>query len=286
MKTTYGDAVRQLERMYNFRDVGGMPTTDGGTSRAGLLFRSGELSTMTARDLDALRGLDIRTICDLRSTRESRKKPLGLAAKHSVRVLNVPFHDEAITDGSRKKLFGFLLGKTGGDQFREFIREFYHHLAFDRAFRVGEVITLLAHEENLPAVIQCTAGKDRTGFLAAVIQLLVGVPYARVTEDYLRSNDHFEPRLKKLTQTVRILTLFRVSPERMRLLLTAHSEVLDDVHREIIESHGSIANYLSGACRVEQETLERLRRLLLAKRLGPVSCEARNEGRQGGSETA
>jgi protein-tyrosine phosphatase len=286
MKTTYEDAVRRLERMYNFRDVGGMPTTDGGTSKTGLLFRSGELSTLTARDLGALRGLDIRTICDLRSTRESRKKPLRLAAKHSVRVLNVPLHDEATTDGSHKKLVGFLLGKTGGDRFREFIGEFYHHLAFDRALCVGEAITLLAHEENLPAVIHCTAGKDRTGFLAAVIQLLVGVPYARVSEDYLRSNDHFEPRLKKLTQTLRIMTLFQVSPERMRLILTAHPEVLDGVHREIIESHGSIANYLIGACRVERETLENLKRLLLAKRLEPVPCEAGNEGRQDGSGTA
>jgi protein-tyrosine phosphatase len=265
-KTIYGDAVRQLERLYNFRDVGGMPTADGGMSRTGLLFRSGELSKMTARDLDALQGLDIRTICDLRSTRESRKKPLRLAARHSVRVVHIPLHDEATADGSRKKLFGFLLGKAGGDEFREFIREFYHHIAFERALRIGEALTLLAQAENLPAVIHCTAGKDRTGFLAAVIQLLVGVPYPRVAEDYLRSNEHVGPRLEKLTQTVRLLTLFRVSPERMRLILTAQPEILDDVHRKIIDRHGSIADYVSGPCRVERQTLEALRRLLLAER--------------------
>ncbi|SET28811.1 tyrosine-protein phosphatase [Stigmatella erecta] len=250
-------------RLANFRDVGGLKTADGRTFRTGVLFRSGELSRMNAEDWVTLRGLGIQLICDLRSPGESQKRRLRLTDA-SIRVVNIPIHEQATQDGSRRKLLGFLFGKAGGERFREFSRAYYHHIAFEQTARIREVITLLAGERNLPAVIHCTAGKDRTGFLAALIQLLAGVRYEEVMEDYLRTNDFFAPQLEKFLKVMRVLTLSQVSPERMRLILMAHPDFLDEVYGTLMKRYGSVETYLREACGIEQDTLRKLKDRLLA----------------------
>jgi protein-tyrosine phosphatase len=264
MKATPTGGSHHFDGLSNFRDIGGVRTADGHTLKPGVLFRSDELSRMTERDLAKLEELDIKLICDLRSLQERQRKQPRTAPSKAIQIVNIPLHDQATQDGSRKKLLGFLFGKTGGDRFREFSREYYRHIAFEQTARIREVITLLSNEQHLPAVIHCNAGKDRTGFLAAIIQLLAGVPYDVVMEDYLRTNHHFERRLERFIKVMRVATLFRVSQERMRLILMTHPEFLDEVYGSIIKRHGSIEEYLCEACEISRDTLQRLRKLLLA----------------------
>jgi protein-tyrosine phosphatase len=264
MPTRSREVVWPFERLANFRDVGGLATTDGRTVRTGLLFRSNEPSRMTDKDLVTLRKFGIRLVCDLRSAKESRRRRGRFLADGSIRLVNIPLHEDASQDGSLRKMLVFMLARSGGEQFREFSRRYYQHVAFEQTSRMREIITLFSRDDSWPALIHCTAGKDRTGFLAAIIQLLVGVPYRSVMEDYLLTNDHFAPQLAKVIRAVRIATLFRVSPERLRLLLMAHPESLDDVHRNLVEKHGSIESYLREACGIDQATLERLKQRLLA----------------------
>jgi len=143
--------------------------------KAGVLFRSDELSRMTRRDLSNLREFNIKLICDLRTPEECRKKR-PRAFGRTVRVVNIPMYEQAEEDLGHTRLLGFLFGSDGGDRFDKFSRRYYHHLAFEQTARLGEVLTLLSREGSLPALIHCSAGRDRTGFVAAVIQLLAGVP--------------------------------------------------------------------------------------------------------------
>lgn len=255
--------VHPFRRLSNFRDVGGVKTADGRTFRAGVLFRSDELSRLNARDLVELQALGIKLICDLRSPGEGQRgRPRP--GDGSLRVVNVPLVEQGIQASARGKLLGFLFGKTGGDRFREFIRGYYHHVAFGQTARICQVITLLSQEQNLPALIHCTAGKDRTGILAALVQLVVGVPYEVVREDYRRTNDYLGPRLEKLIKVMRIMTLSQVSPERIRLILTAQPEFLDEVHDAIVERYGGVETYLREACAISRATLQKLEEQLLA----------------------
>jgi protein-tyrosine phosphatase len=263
VEATQREVVYHFENVYNFRDVGGLKTAEGHVMKTGVLFRSDKLSRMTCQDLAKLQEFNITLICDLRSPKESRKKQVRAVPNQTFRVVNIPIHEPAIQNGRRKRLLSFLFGKKGGDRFWEFARWYYHHIAFERTYRIREVITLLSKAENLPALIHCNSGKDRTGFLAALIQLLVGVPYEMVMQDYLRTNDYFGPHLEKLIKVMRVLTLYQVSPERMRLVLTAHPEFLNEVHDLIVKKYGSVEKYLCEACEIDRDTLQKLKNQLL-----------------------
>jgi protein-tyrosine phosphatase len=244
----------------NFRDIGGLPTADGRTVRTGVLFRSDALHRMTKQDLVKLQNLDIKLICDLRSPTARKTR---LPSSSAIQLLNIPLHEEATQGSNSKKIMGFLFGKARGDQFREFIRSYYRHIVFERSEQIREVITLLSKKENLPAVFHCTAGRDRTGLIAAIIQLLLGVSYGLVREEYLRTNDYFRPRMERFIKLLRVLTLFQVSKERMRLILMVQPEFLDHIHNDMLERYGSVEGYLRGACGIEQDTLQALKAHLL-----------------------
>ena len=247
----------RFDRLSNFRDIGGVETKDGRRVRTGMVFRSDELTHITRRDVAKLDELGIKLICDLRAPAEIKEPRRA----HSIDVVNVPLNDHE--DGSRKKLLGFLFGKTGDDQFRAFTRRCYHLVAFENATRVGNVIRLLAKDGHLPAIIHCAAGKDRTGFVAAVLLLLLGVSYEHVLADYLRTNDQYEARLAKLIRVMRVATLFQITEKRMRLVLMAHPEFLDDVHDKIVEIYGSVDAYISNACEIDHATVQKLKDHLL-----------------------
>lgn len=266
VKATQREVLYPFEKLSNFRDLGGLTTVDGRTLKTGVLFRSEELSRMTANDLARLRGFNLKLICDLRSPRERREKQSPATLTETIRVVNIPMLPPANLDaGSRKLLLSFLFGSSGGDRFREFSRACYHSIAFEQTSRIREVITLLSSEENLPALIHCSAGKDRTGFLAALIQLLAGAPYEMVMDDYLLTNDHILPRLERFIKWMRIMTLCQVSPERIRLVAMAHHEFLDEVHTLIVKNYGSVETYLCEACKIESDTLRSLKNQLLVE---------------------
>jgi protein-tyrosine phosphatase len=248
------DVVHPFASLSNFRDVGGHATVDGRRMKTGAVFRSDALTRFTHHDIAKLRQFGIKTICDLRSITEHSKRP------RSLDIVNIPL---AEIEPGRKQLLGFLFGRVGGERFRAFSRRYYQHIAFEQTARVREILELLAQDGKLPALIHCTSGKDRTGFVAAVLQLLAGVPYATVEADYLRTNDYFAARLATFIRVVRAATLYRVREDRLRLVLMAHAEYLGEVHARIVAEHGTIEGYLHERCGLAQETLLRLKQNLL-----------------------
>jgi protein-tyrosine phosphatase len=243
--------------LVNFRDAGGLRAADGRLLRPGLIFRAAELSRLEAADAETLEAHGVRLICDLRSPAESRKKPPGGGLR--IPVVNVPLHDPAVYD------LGFFRGvaMVRGDQYPEFIRGYYQHIAFERPARVREIVELLAQPERLPALIHCTAGKDRTGFVVALIQLMAGVPYELVRTEYLQTNQDYAQRREQLIRKSRWMTLGRLPVANMRWMLMAHGELLDAVYQRMMAEHGSAANYLVQACGVDGGLVQAWRERLL-----------------------
>lgn len=246
--------IAPFDGLHNFRAVEGV--------RAGVLYRSDELSRLSAADGERLRGLGIRVICDLRSERERRKKPARLAGDCGIRLVHVPIQDDEAQRTIRNQLLGCLYSRRREAGYMDVVHAYYRQMAFERAERIGEVVRLLGRSDSLPAVIHCTAGKDRTGLVAALVQLVMGVDYGTVREEYLRTNVHMAGQFARFARVMRVMTFFRHTNGRLVEMASAQPEFLDRAHAEIVERHGSVAAYLTSACGVGEEELESLRRQL------------------------
>ena len=168
----------------NFRDIGGYATVDGRRVRTGKLYRSGMLVGVSDAGVAALEALGIRTVFDLRTQEEV--DALGtdrLPDTTSVIQIRVPSAgaDPMVVEALKTGHFPYLPDLVSVN--RAYIT--------DDAAEFGELLTLLSEETNLPAIIHCLGGKDRTGVSTALLLTILGVPWPTVRDDYLLSNIHF-----------------------------------------------------------------------------------------------
>ena len=262
METLENESSNQFDGLYNFRDIGGLKTLEGRRLKKGVLFRSDELSRLTQKDLERFTLLNIQSICDLRTPREQKSKPSRIKSEHGIQIVNISLQDKS-QEFTHLEFFKFLISKSNTIDFEKIMKEIYHDMAFISHTQIYEIITFLSEQKNLPALIHCTGGKDRTGFIAAIIQLLVGVPFQHVLDDYLLSNDLIAPRMKKIENFIRWMSLFQISPERMQPILIVRRDYLEDVYNEIIKKYGNIETYLCQACKIPESSLLNLKHLLL-----------------------
>jgi protein-tyrosine phosphatase len=173
-----------LEGAVNFRDLGGYATVDGQRTRWRVLFRADGLGDLSETDFAVMRDLGIRTVIDLRSGHEVERSRFDVDA-HPVDFHHFPFIDELPNVEEWDRRPGLL-----GSQYKEMLDD-----AVPQIIRALEV---LAGPEAQPAVFHCTAGKDRTGLLSAIVLSLLGVPEETVVADYALSGEAMERLRAKL----------------------------------------------------------------------------------------
>ena len=162
-----------LQGAVNFRDLGGYLTEDGLRTRWRVLFRADGLSELTETDLAVMRELGIRTVVDLRSGQEVEQSRFDVEA-HPVTFHHFPFI-KALPDAEDfARAPGFL-----GTQYTDMLD--------DATPQIIGALSALAAPDARPAVFHCTAGKDRTGLLSALVLSLLGVPEETVVADYALS---------------------------------------------------------------------------------------------------
>ncbi len=167
----------------NFRDIGGLPTEAGGVVRPGIIYRSEGPANFEPVHRDELAALGIRLVCDLRADTERAKDPndwadgarlLNLDVTADLRVQTndgwMALKDDPSPEAARKALI---------DNYSAIPEAIRPHL---RALVIAIV------EGETPVFIHCTAGKDRTGVMLALLLRAVGVSDDLIFADYLRSD--------------------------------------------------------------------------------------------------
>lgn len=254
----------ELAGVRNFRDVGGLPTSDGRRVRHGRLYRSGHLAGATAEDAAFLGSLGLHTVFDFRNAADHKLDGLDVELP-GVRNVNIPLTDPAdgtefwrmVRDGNMDELRRLLAGGKGADR----MIASYRTIILDRTAEHSRVLHALA-EDSVPALMHCAAGKDRAGLSIAVSLLAVGVGREDIEADYLKSNDaHRRYRVRRSDTSAA-----GMSPEVMELLsplFGAHREFLAAAFATIDETWGGTDRYLTEGLKVSPETRERLRERLL-----------------------
>jgi protein-tyrosine phosphatase len=173
-----------LDGAVNFRDLGGYATNDGRRTRWRVLFRADGLGDLSLTDFSILRELGIRTVVDLRSGHEVEQSRFDVEA-HPVDFHHFPFIDQLPNAEQWDRRPGLL-----GAQYKEMLD--------DAAPQIIGALEVLAAPDAHPAVFHCTAGKDRTGLLSALVLSLLGVPEETVVADYALSGEAMERLRAKL----------------------------------------------------------------------------------------
>jgi protein-tyrosine phosphatase len=250
----------------NLRDVGGCQTRPGRRIRTGLLYRSSGLNAVAPSDAGTFARLGIRTVYDLRTAREQAEAPdrLPAGARHvAVDVL------AGWTDGGPSRLFAWFedpasardgLADGGAEalwveQYRAFVRLPGARAAFGTLFRD------LAAENHRPALVHCATGKDRTGWVAAALQLLLDVPDEAVMDHFLESRRHIGPLVEPM------LAAFAArggDPELLRPILDVRPSYLEAALDEVRSGYGSIERYFSDGLGVDEATQGILRTAFIA----------------------
>lgn len=172
------------EGMYNVRDLGGCPTSDGARVRRGKLFRGDDLHRATDRDLALFAAIPIQTVIDFRDAHEKRQAPDRLPPG-KIRYVELPIEVGNILD---------VINLSGGREAADLMVEVNVSLARHSQAVFRDFFRLVAEAEHAPLFFHCSAGKDRTGFAAALLLSALGVARETVIADYRISGDYIRPK--------------------------------------------------------------------------------------------
>jgi len=178
-----------LKGCVNFRDLGGYSTTDGRTVKWRLLFRSDSPSSLTEADVQTITGsLGVVSVVDLRSNAGATSNDgRGLLAASGIGYHQFPFLEAR-----------GILPPTSGEEVDKRLTEMYQWILMNSGSLVAQAFAALAQPVNLPALFHCSAGKDRTGVLAATILDVLGVGREEIVKDFLATNEVIDAILERL----------------------------------------------------------------------------------------
>lgn len=244
----------------NFRDIGGLPTQDGGVVRPGIIYRSEGPASFHPVHREELAALNIKLVCDLRSEGERDKDPNDWAA--TARLLNL----DVTADLRVKTNSGWEALRH--DQSPETVRSALvgNYASIPAALRphLQHLVESIVDGET-PLLVHCTAGKDRTGVMIALLLRAVGVPEDVVIADYERS-DVFAKNLRLrggIEEQFNETFGFIPTQELIDAMIGVDVAFLNAAFEVIAAEYGSLEDYFT-ACGVDAPLLARFRETMVA----------------------
>jgi protein-tyrosine phosphatase len=244
-----------LEGTRNFRDLGGLRTADGHAVKPGLFYRSGPLGSLTEKGRADFAELHVARIVDLRTTEErshdaySQKQVFGDAYWT---------RDYGMSLGDMRSLFSDP-SKLTADNMRAMMTQAYRTMPKEQAPAYRELFASLVAGKG-PVVVNCTAGKDRTGIGTALVLTALGVPYQTVREDFLLSNG--APGMNTLGSSISPM-LGKLPAEVTAPLIGVDGVYLDTAFAQMRQDYGSIEGFLDKELGVGPKEIATLRARML-----------------------
>lgn len=222
----------------NFRDFGGYNTADGRTVKWRKLFRSGHLAELTPHDQSQFESLDIRLLFDFRREIEIESEPNVLPLQAPPRVVCLP-----INPGSSVGIFERAVsGDVEDVDMGEFMCVVNREFVLEQGGRFKEMFANLLAQSEGGALVHCAAGKDRTGFAAAMTLAALGVPKSTIVEDYMLTGNYYI--VDKEIDGIRQKAGWVGDLNGLRPLLEVRESYLQSAFDAIAENFSSLDHYL------------------------------------------
>jgi protein-tyrosine phosphatase len=217
-----------IEGTVNFRDVGGYPAR-GGTTRHGQLYRSDALTSITPTGVADLSALRIGVVIDLRSDLELARDPARNVLP-GARLVRIP-----IRTGSPASIV-----KDGHVS----LELLYRHLLSESGWSLTAAVSAIADSGLTPALVNCTAGKDRTGLVVALALEAAGVERTAVVADYTQSALNLDGEWLDQTLSLLVSNGVPISPAMIEAIGGSPDQAMRRVLEWVDREHGSAVDYL------------------------------------------
>ena len=259
-KLTISNRHFTFNKVLNFRDLGGIRTSDGRQVRWGKIYRSGKFEKLKPQEFEAMKSLGIKTVVDLRTTGEVHHEPDNIPADQGVNWIHIPI--SGITDEdleqTKKEIRKQSAAEFDGAGKMETVME---RFADQGVGDFAKIFELLLNEDNSGLVYHCTAGKDRTGLLTALILSALGVPEEVIMQEYLLSNYY---RYDKMERNARLgAHILGIETEASRAIMDVRPNYLNAAYAAIKANYGSMDHYFKDGLGLSTEDLQKLKGLYL-----------------------
>ncbi|MFB7554728.1 tyrosine-protein phosphatase [Streptomyces brevispora] len=245
----------------NLRDLGGIALAHGREVRPGLVLRSGQLSGLDPADDAELAALGIRTVVDLRTADERASAPDRLPPGARLFVADVLGDNPGVAPARLRALLADPVEAErllGGGKAEEMFAETYRQMVLSpragAAYRA--FVDTVADSTACPVLFHCTAGKDRTGWAAALLLLLLGASRDVVRAEYLAVNPVVRVAFRPYVQS---FLDAGGDPEIASAIIEVRPRYLDTALDAMDERWGGLDGYVRDGLRIPVIVLRRLR---------------------------
>lgn len=245
----------------NFRDLGGLKTIDGRTIKPRKLLRSGDLSNLKKQTVEALvKDYELATIIDFRREFEIQQSPdteIPATTYVNLDILGkMGAKNSSLEDFARLKSI---------DAVDKHMKDVYTDLILNPGAQVGfkEFMEIIVENKTGSTVFHCFAGKDRTGYAAALILALLGVPEATIMQDFLLTNTERKAANDQLLNVFRSKGMDEDEIAALSTALYVKPAYLEHAFFLIKEQYETVLNYAEQALGFDEEKVSQLKLLYL-----------------------
>jgi protein-tyrosine phosphatase len=249
-----------LEGSPNFRDLGGYKTVSGRHVRWGRIYRSGKLSSLTEADIHYFKRLGVSLVCDFRLDFERHSEPRWLGDEDAPHRVELPVAPGS-SDSFKKSVHdGIIEVYDATDLMKDMNRDF----VINQTSQYARMFQLMLEGKH-PILIHCAAGKDRTGFGAAIILDVLGVDEETIVEDYLLTNQYLsiEKEMEKLSNAFVDSRGFVVPDSALHPLVEIRPEYIKACFEEIAQRYESKQHFYEEALGLDETMVGRLKAIYL-----------------------
>lgn len=243
-----------MEKILNFRDLGGIATLDGRKTKKGLFYRCALLEEASASDVEKLKAMGIKLVFDYRNPEEvpdANGYPYNEIGATRLSFTMLKGKDKLYRLQNRPNILR-VFSKVSLDD----IKATYRNLPFGNEGYKRMVAALV--EGEVPFIQHCTAGKDRTGVGSALLLGILGVRFDEIVKDYLVSIQIENEIMQRASQRVpRILSKWLY--KKFGVLFRVEKELLEAAIDEMLTRYGSFENYIEKEYNLTPEKVAELR---------------------------
>lgn len=233
----------QLSGADNARDLGGLKTKDGGMIKDKLLIRSNRLSALTKKDINILKDeYHLRKVVDLRTPMEVEQEMDLLIP--GAEIFNIPLFEEEMIGISHEKGNAKTMLHHMDDVPR--MEDIYAMLVKnDFCIRqMHRTMECILNENNGAVLWHCTEGKDRCGLISALVLFLLDVPEDIVMEDYLKTNEAAQKRVKSIHRKLKLMRMKEEKIQKIESFFVAKEEYLQASIDGMKELYGTVDDFM------------------------------------------